>query len=170
MEFFKNMRGNQSLLYDGFEYNKSRVSTNGVSTWRCKLTRTLGCKAIMKTKKDEIFIQPSPHCHKPSPQKAIVNVTLSKMKNNIKRDGANIKNVIEKEINSLDDAVINHLPKKASIERFLRRHKALASKPSNQACDGEKTETSVNPIEEIHCQICDETDEPEISEDENHKV
>lgn len=175
MEFSVTARGNTALSYLGFEYNKYRESnTTKVITWRCKMSRNLGCKSMIKTKDNDVFIPPTLHCHDSCPQKAIANITLSKMKNAIRHVGANNKNVIKNATDGLDNSVLEHLPKKASIIRLLTRHKTRSqisdSTDFHQASDEDKTGSAIDPNEEMYYEGSNSEDETGISGDEIKKV
>ncbi|XP_077297444.1 uncharacterized protein LOC143919128 [Arctopsyche grandis] len=125
LEFSTNQRGNKNLTYLGFQYNKFRENKEtNVITWRCKLCRTSGCRASIKTYERCIVGGPSAHGHDSCPQKIEANIVLSKMRESIKYVD-NIKQAIGNEMIGLNDDVVAHLPKRASIIRVLSKHKQL---------------------------------------------
>lgn len=56
------MKDSRVLLYCGFEYTLQK-NVNGVSTWKCRETLSENCRSKLKIKEDQIFRQPTVHCH-----------------------------------------------------------------------------------------------------------
>ncbi|XP_077297443.1 uncharacterized protein LOC143919127 isoform X2 [Arctopsyche grandis] len=125
MEFLTNQRGNTSLTYLGFQYNKTRENkATGVTTWRCTQCSSARCKALIKTYENYIVGEPSAHTHDACPQKTEANIALSKMRESVKH-AENIKQAIGNGMMGLNDDIVAHLPKRASIMKVLLRYKRL---------------------------------------------
>ncbi|XP_077297370.1 uncharacterized protein LOC143919062 isoform X2 [Arctopsyche grandis] len=65
MEFFTNRRGNDALVYLGFQYNKAKSFMTDVTTWRCVKLRSFCCNSSMKLYGNSIVKEPSEHNHAP---------------------------------------------------------------------------------------------------------
>lgn len=133
MEFSLNAKNNSVLTYRGYEYNKHRQNKkDGTILWRCKECRHYRCKSYIKTNQDmnEIVLPPSSHCHDSCPQKAQANIIMSNLKFSVKHAGGDPKNMIKNEMVNLNEDILVHLPKKASIDRLLSRYRANERLPN----------------------------------------
>lgn len=162
MKYSLNSRGNCILFYDGFKYDKFWENvTNDVVKWKCKLSKTLGCKSFLKTKKDIVVASPTSHCHDSCSQYTIANSVGIKIKNNIYNATLTKNNMIQNDIGGLDSTVLKHLPNKPSIEK-VSKHKVQTqvSNPNDfhQTCDKDETEIATDRNEEFHYQETDGKD------------
>ena len=88
MEFSLTQKGNQVLLYQGFEYTKYRQNENGVVTWRCRDYFATKCRVFLKTHDKNIIGEVPIHCHDSNPHKAYAKMLKVKMKADMKAVGA----------------------------------------------------------------------------------
>lgn len=145
------------LIYLGFEYLHFRV-TNGVSTWRCRLVRSLRCHASMKTKNNVIICHPTAHCHDSCPQNIEANIAKRRMVQAMSAVGANSRAVIGSILSEVNDETLAYLPKKSSLSRTLLKHKSQnhSLNPTTvnfiipkQYCDFVLYDTGINDPERI---------------------
>lgn len=115
-------QGKQMLVYLGFEYLHHRT-TNGVSTWRCRLSRTLRCHSNVKIFNDAIASHPTAHCHDSCPQHVEANLAKRKMVQSMSAVGANSRNVIGSILSQVSNDALAYMPKKSSLSRTLLNHK-----------------------------------------------
>lgn len=131
MEFFLTQKGNDALLYQGYEYTKYRENGNGVISWRCRSYFGTKCRAFLRTKDENVIGEVPQHCHDSNPQKAQANILKCRMKLNMKEVGATPKIVIGDILSEVNTDILEHLPKLSSLSRNLLKHKEPAHVPSN---------------------------------------
>lgn len=129
MEFITTQKGNRVLIYLGFEYLQFRV-TNGIVSWRCRQSRSIKCKSMMKTQGEEIIQEPTNHCHDSCVQKIKANISKNKMKDAINAVGATPRNVMGDVMSEISNEVLAYLPKNSSLARSLRNHKKNDHEPN----------------------------------------
>ena len=70
MEFSKSQKGNDVLLYLGYEYLFYR-SVKGIKMWRCRQSLSIKCPSVIRTEWDKIVQEPTSHNHDSCPQKRL---------------------------------------------------------------------------------------------------
>ncbi|KAM4042556.1 uncharacterized protein ACNLHF_013173 isoform 2-T7 [Anomaloglossus baeobatrachus] len=129
MEFSRSQRDNKVMIYLGFEYLAFRT-INAVVTWRCRLHRSSKCHSILKTKDDNIFQEPTEHCHDSCLQKAEANMARSKMREDMKAVSATHRNVMGKVLSVLSNDILAHMPRQSSLARSLVYHRTDGNLPN----------------------------------------
>jgi len=122
MQFSVSSRGNQVLIYEGFEYLKFREKNNFI-TWRCRLNRINHCHSTLKTEDNNIISGSTSHSHNSCPQEAAKKVAWQEMKAEVKGIGVSTRNAMGKVLAELNNDIFIQIPKKSSLERNLRRFK-----------------------------------------------
>lgn len=123
LEFSMTQRGNQTLLFRGYEYTRYRETGSGVISWRCRVCSATKCRALLRTREQYIIGEVPQHCHDSNPQKAQANILKTMMKQDIKEAGATPRNVIGNILSEVSSDILEHLPKQSSLVRNLLKHK-----------------------------------------------
>lgn len=117
-------RGKPTIIFNGYEYCKHRTKTDGRLVWRCSKCRSLKCKATILTVGLQILEDYNAgHNHEVNAAEALARKAVGEMKERM-ADPAKAPGAVMASVSSaLNQRVLMALPKRASLNRQLRRHR-----------------------------------------------
>ena len=124
LQFGASERGKSTAIYRNYEYWYVITNSKGESSWRCCKYRLLGCKARLKTKGASVVGNIIPeHCHEGNVATALARKAVDEMKSKMTQLAATPRAVQGDVQRTLGDHVLMALPKKATLNRTLQRHR-----------------------------------------------
>lgn len=125
-------KGKRTLIYRGFEYIQDCVNVCGTISWRCRLYKSLKCKARVVTKEDQVVAEKQlDHTHEGNVATSLARKAVSEMKEQM---GALLATPSSSQASvsaDLDPHVLMALPKRDTLRRCLQRKRAKLSLETN---------------------------------------
>jgi len=95
LEYGRNNKGGQTLIYKGFEFNRHRETASGTIHWHCSKFISLNCRSILHTKDNKIIREPSEHSHVNKICEVATHKLSNEMKINMSCHGATARTVMQ---------------------------------------------------------------------------
>lgn len=123
-EYGQSTHGERTFILNGYEYCKHRQTVEGHVVWRCRLARTLKCKANLLADGLKVVRQNNEeHNHEANIATALARKAVGEMKKKTTEVLAGPSAIQTSIAATLAPHILMALPKRLSLNRQLRRHK-----------------------------------------------
>jgi len=131
-EFGRSSKGKETVMLSNFEYWKHRQNLNGTVVWRCTKSVLFHCKARITTRgKQVISGVPPAHTHEGNITCSQARIAVGEMKDKMSDIGATPSSSQGAVAQHLTDHVLMALPKRATLNRALQRHRKKLAAATN---------------------------------------
>lgn len=131
-QFGRSSKGKQTLMLSNFEYWKHRENINGTVVWRCSKSVLFHCKGRITTRGTQVLTATLPqHTHEGNISYSLARNAVGEMKDNMSGIGATPSSSQGAVAGTLPDHVLMALPKRATLNRALQRHRKKLAAATN---------------------------------------
>jgi hypothetical protein len=131
-QFGRSSKGKETLMLGNFEYWKHRQNVNGTVVWRCTKSVRFHCKARITTKGRATLSDVRPaHTHEGNILCCRARNAVGEMKDKMSDIGATPSTSQGAIVGQLADDVLMALPKRATLNRALQRHRKKLAAATN---------------------------------------
>jgi len=126
-------RGNETLLFKGYEFWRHRVLKSGSVVWRCSKHQSCKCKATI-IEKDLIVVggMHESHTHGGNNSRSLARRAVGEMKRRLVDTLAAPSTTQAAVMQNLSNDVLMALPKKSTLSRALRQHRQRVNGAAEQ--------------------------------------
>lgn len=125
-------RGQETVIYRGFEYWKKKSNVCGTMSWRCKEYRRLNCRATIITSGKRVTGERQPdHTHQGNIATSLARIAVGQMKETMTQLMATPSSSQAAVSSTLDDHVLMALPRKSLLNRTMQRKRQKVNAAAN---------------------------------------
>lgn len=130
--FTKNQKGGDSLLHDGYRYNKNIISKN-TTNWRCVNRRKFDCNASITLNTSNEIVRVSDHVCARNHDENQVILAMNKCKEEVCKNFSSVPKLLEACLEDLEGNGVNELPavKQKQDAMYRARRRFLKSDDTN---------------------------------------
>lgn len=122
LEYVKNQKGGNLLLYQGCLFRKEKTDATGKSIWKCTEYDKNKCSARIHTRNDAIVKEPDGHNHGPDIAKAKTKAVVAEMKDRAAiAPESSTHQIVVASTSNLSIAVKGQMPSVACLKRTVQR-------------------------------------------------